>query len=134
MQIHHIGLVVKDIQKHFNLYFREQFKDFHLSQIYTFKKMGIRTAFINLNSNIQLELIEPAGPDSVISNFLEKKGQAFHHICFETRNIELELEKMRDKNYMVILPPTPSEVFNNRKISFVISEEADYLIEFLEKE
>ena len=49
---------------------------------------GVKVCFVD-TPNSQIELIEPLGPDSPLTNFLEKNplgGQ--HHLCFEVPDID----------------------------------------------
>jgi len=66
---------------------------------------GVRFCFINL-PNSQIELIEPLGDDSPITNFLEKNpkgGQ--HHICFEVDDINIAKREMEEKGATVLNEP-----------------------------
>ena len=42
---------------------------------------GIYITFLD-GANSKVEVLEPAGPESAISRFLEKRGEGMHHVCF----------------------------------------------------
>lgn len=63
-----------------------------------------------------LELIEPASPDSTISEFA-KSGGGIHHLCFEVKDIELELESLAKKGATILVNPVKG--FDQRRIAFV---------------
>jgi methylmalonyl-CoA/ethylmalonyl-CoA epimerase len=44
----------------------------------------------------RLELISPAGPDSFLDTFLEKKEVGFHHITLQTPSLKETLKKLDD--------------------------------------
>jgi methylmalonyl-CoA/ethylmalonyl-CoA epimerase len=134
MEIHHIGLVVNSIKEHYTKYFSGFLKCAELSQVYMDEKLGVNVAFVNMNNKIYLEFVEPLNNNSPVYNFLQKHGQALHHMCFEVDNIEIECSNLQKGNYFITLPPTPAVAFNGRKVAFLLSKEADYLIELLEKE
>jgi methylmalonyl-CoA/ethylmalonyl-CoA epimerase len=134
MEIHHIGMVVKDINEHYTKYFGKALKCGELSQIYKDEKIGVNVAFVNLNNKIYLEFVEPLNDKSPVHNFLQKRGQSLHHLCFEVDDIEAECSNMQKESYFVTMSPTPAVAFNGRKVAFLLSKEANYLIELLEKE
>lgn len=43
---------------------------------------GVRTAFLPLAGGGAVELLEPTGPDSPVSRFLERRGPGVHHLSF----------------------------------------------------
>ena len=68
----------------------------------TFEHLGVKVIFVTL-PNMQIELIEPAGPDSPIHTFLEKNpkgGQ--HHMCFEVPDIIAARDAMADRGASVL--------------------------------
>ncbi len=68
-------------------------------------EIGVRVAFVNV-PNSQIELIEPLGPNSPITNFLEKNpagGQ--HHVCFEVKDIYAARDAMRERGATVLGEP-----------------------------
>ena len=134
MELHHIGMVVNNIAEHYKKYFSLLLRSAELSQIYKDEKLGVNVAFVKLNDKIYLEFVESLDNKSPIYNFLQKHGQSLHHLCFEVDNIETECSNMRKENYFITIPPTPAVAFNGRKVAFLLSKEADYLIELLEKE
>jgi methylmalonyl-CoA/ethylmalonyl-CoA epimerase len=132
MVIHHIGLVVKNIEEHYEKYFHNSLGYDNLSQIFIDEKIGVKVAFINMNDKIFLEFVEPLNENSPVNNYLRKHGQTLHHLCFEVENLEAECELLRDKNYLITMPPTPAVAFGGRRVVFLMAKEEDFLIELLE--
>jgi methylmalonyl-CoA/ethylmalonyl-CoA epimerase len=132
MVIHHIGLVVKNIEEHYEKYFRDSLGYDNLSQIYIDDKIGVKVAFINMNDKIFLEFVEPLDEKSPVNNYLKKRGQTLHHLCFEVEDIEVECANLRGKNYLITMPPTPAIAFDGRRVVFLMAKEEDFLIELLE--
>ena len=100
MKLHHIGIVVKNIQKsvgELNQYLN--FESTTIPSLVGSQKVNI--CFLKTN-NVFLELIEPAQENSPISEFAEKGG-GFHHLCFEVDNIHIELEKMKKNGARVVV-------------------------------
>lgn len=133
MIIHHIGMVVKDINHHYQKYFKEALGFDEISQTFTDEKIGVKVAFINMNNKIFLELVQPIDEKSPVFNFLQKRGQTLHHLCFEVDNVESMCNELRNKNYMITMPPTPAVAFEGRSVAFLISADENYLIELVQK-
>jgi methylmalonyl-CoA/ethylmalonyl-CoA epimerase len=115
LKLHHIGIVVKNIQKslgELNQYLN--FESISVPSLVGSQKVNI--CFLKTN-NVFLELIEPAQEDSPISNFV-KTGGGFHHLCFEVDDIRLELEKMKKNGARVIVDIVKG--FEDRLIAFVL--------------
>jgi len=77
-----------------------------------------------------IELVEPGGPKSPVSRFLERGG-GLHHLCYEVENLEKHLELCKSSGTIVIRPPTPAVAFNGRRIAWAITKKK-LLLEFLE--
>ena len=131
MKLHHIGIVVKNIQE--SLGELTQYLDFESTTVPSLVgSQKVNICFLKTN-NVFLELIEPAQENSPISNFI-KKGGGFHHLCFEVDDIHLELEKMKKNGAHVIVDIVNG--FEDRLIAFVILDMKNTnckLIELAEK-
>lgn len=133
MVIHHIGVVVRNIEGHFQKYFCDALGYQEISETYRDETIGVFVAFINMNDKIYLELVQPIDDKSPVYNYLQKRGQSLHHLCFEVDDINAECERLRSKNYMVTFPPTPAVAFRGRNVAFLMSKDENYLIELLQK-
>ena len=131
MKLHHIGIVVKNIQN--SLGELTQFLNFESTTIPSLVgSQKVNICFLKTN-NVFLELIEPAQENSPISDFV-KTGGGFHHLCFEVDDIHLELEKMKKNGARVIVDAVKG--FEDRLIAFVILDMKNTncrLIELVEK-
>jgi methylmalonyl-CoA/ethylmalonyl-CoA epimerase len=131
LKLHHIGIVVKNIQKslgELNQYLH--FESTTVPSLVGSQKVNI--CFLKTN-NVFLELIEPAQENSPISDFVKKKG-GFHHLCFEVDDIHVELERMKKNGARVIVDVVKG--FENRLTAFVMLDMKNTncnLIELAEK-
>ena len=115
MKLHHIGIVVKNIQE--SLGELTQYLDFESTTVPSLVgSQKVNICFLKTN-NVFLELIEPAQENSPISNFI-KKGGGFHHLCFEVDDIHLELEKMKKNGARIIVDVVNG--FEERLTAFVL--------------
>jgi len=133
MIIHHVGLVVNNIEEHFKKYFCEALGYTEIGPIYKDENIGVYVAFINMNDKIYLELVQPIDIQSPVSNYLKKFGQTLHHLCFEVEDIDAECSRLRGLKYMVTMQPIPAVAFKGKRVAFLMSKEENYLIELLEQ-
>ena len=131
MKLHHIGIVVENIQK--SLGELTKYLDFESTTMPSLVgSQKVNICFLKTN-NVFLELIEPAEENSPISNFI-KKGGGFHHLCFEIDDIHLELEKMKKNGVHIVVDVVKG--FEERLTAFVMLDMKNTncnLIELAEK-
>jgi len=131
LKLHHIGIVVENIQK--SLGDLTKYLDFESTTVPSLVgSQKVNICFLKTN-NVFLELIEPAEENSPISNFI-KKGGGFHHLCFEVDDIHLELEKMKKNGAHIVVDVVKG--FEERLTAFVMLDMKNTncnLIELAEK-
>jgi len=131
LKLHHIGIVVENIQK--SLGELTKYLDFESTTMPSLVgSQKVNICFLKTN-NVFLELIEPAEENSPISNFI-KKGGGFHHLCFEVVDIHLELEKMKKNGARIVVDVVKG--FEERLTAFVMLDMKNTncnLIELAEK-
>lgn len=114
MKLHHIGIVVNNIQD--SLGELKNYLNFEtISTIMPVDSRKVNICFLKIGEPF-LELIEPASQGSSISEFA-KAGGGIHHLCFEVKDIESELEIFAKKGASILV--TPTKGFDERRIAFV---------------
>jgi len=114
MKIHHIGIVVNNIQDSLGEF--SKFIKFDETTIPTLiGSQKVNVCFMKLGE-LRIELIEPVGNDSPVLNFLEKGG-GFNHICFEVENLSHTIDEMTKKGGRLIVSPV--EGFDGRQTAFI---------------
>jgi methylmalonyl-CoA epimerase len=98
-KIHHVGFVVADADE--ALKFWRDTLGLSVTKDKVIEEQGVRGVLMALG-NSELELIQPVRPDTGVARYLETKGEGMHHTCFETDDIEAELEKARAKGLQLI--------------------------------
>lgn len=91
MKLHHIGIIVKDINKNILLYSKLGYE--LKSEVVFDKIQNNKIVFMNRDIPPMIELIEPANEKSSVFNM--KTG--YHHICFEVDdgvNIREEFKRL----------------------------------------
>ncbi len=131
MKLHHIGIVVNNIQE--SLGEISKYIKFEETTIPTLvESQKVNVCFLK-TSDIYLEFIEPVGNDSPVEKF-SNSGGGFHHLCFEVKNIHEEIEKMRKQGARIIVEPVIG--FEGRITAFVLLNMKNTncnLIEFAEE-
>lgn len=57
--------------------------------------------------DVLIELLAPAGQEGIITKHLEKRGEGFHHICYEVEDIQTSVASLKGRGIEVLGTPTP---------------------------
>lgn len=98
-RIHHVGIAVRNLEKAFGFY--RDLLGLHVHATATVEEQGVRAALLTIGGS-EIELLEPIRAESPVGKFLEKRGEGLHHVCFETDDIESELERTKAKGLPLI--------------------------------
>ena len=52
--------------------------------------------------DVLVELIAPIGNQGIVAKFLEKRGEGFHHICYEVENVYSAMKELADKGLEIV--------------------------------
>lgn len=141
MKLNHIGFVVKNIDDLAQVLKAIGFGA--LTPPVTDHNNNVSASFVPIggNDDVYLEVLEPVGEASVVSNFLEKTGGGLHHLCFEVDNIEQASEELEKMGFKMVSSPALCPAYDENlsrtcegttKISFFLLPNR-FLIELLEK-
>lgn len=98
-KVQHIAIATKESRPLLDL-FQELFSvSTEHSEVVDQQK--VKTDFIRL-AGVPFELLEPTQKDSPISKFLEKRGNAFHHLALEVEDLEAAMQFLKKKNIQLI--------------------------------
>jgi methylmalonyl-CoA/ethylmalonyl-CoA epimerase len=105
IKLNHIGFVVENIAEATRL-----FRTLGLREVTGMEPDPVQkvvACFMGTGDEgeAHIELLEPAGEDSPISNFLKKRGGGLHHICFEVNDIKRTTDDLVQRGYKVVVPP-----------------------------
>jgi len=98
-KIHHIGIAVRSLDEALEFY-RDTF-GLHLHAQDTIEDQAVKAALLTIGQS-EIELLEPTRPDSAVGRFLERKGEGLHHICFQTPDVDGELEALKQKGVELV--------------------------------
>ncbi len=98
-RLHHIGIAVINLEESVALY--ERILELKLVSIEEAPCQQVKAAVFRVGE-VEIELLEPMGPESAIARFLASRGQGIHHLCLEVDDIDEELKTMVGKGVQLI--------------------------------
>lgn len=98
-KIHHIGIAVHDLEKALEFY--RDTLGLHVHASAEVQDQGLKAALLTIGQS-EIELLEPLSPDSPVGKFVERKGEGLHHICFQTPDVDAELEGLKAKDVPLV--------------------------------
>ena len=116
-RLNHIAIAVTNLDEGIKIY--KDILGVQVSKKLALPKHGVTTVFINL-SNTNIELLEPLGKDSPISNFLIKNPSGgVHHLCYEVSNIIASVEYLNNAGYKILGDGIPREGAHGKPVIFL---------------
>jgi len=103
-KISHLGMAVKNLEEAREFY-RSIFK-LQSSDPIIGGDGSLKVSMVKVGE-VSIELIEPIGNEGVMAKFLEKRGEGFHHICYEVDNIHAVVSSLKASGLDVLGEPTP---------------------------
>lgn len=124
----HIAIATKSPEK-----FIEMFKKlgFEYKGKELIEKEKVNIYFLAKNS-LKIELLEPLD-DSKINDFINKRGETFHHLAISVENISKEINNLKNFGFNFV-NEIPKEGGEGKKIAFIHPKSSfGILIELVEK-
>jgi len=114
-KVEHIGIAVKDLTISIPLF--ETLLDTPCYKTEEVDSEKVTTAFFR-KGETKIELLQGRDPDSVITRFIEKKGEGIHHIAFDVADIYAEMRRLQQAGF-TLLNPQPKPGADNKLICFL---------------
>ena len=77
-RVHHIGIAVKDLKESTALFESLLGVKPHLEDA---PSQQVIEAVFKIGEGMEIDLVQPTGPDSAVAKFLENRGEGLHHIA-----------------------------------------------------
>lgn len=74
--------------------------------------------FMHKEGSLDIKLIEPAGIDSPLVEFIKRSGGGLHHLAFKTEAVTDGVADLERKGAKILTPPQPGEAFDEALIAF----------------
>lgn len=114
-KIEHIGIAVKKLSVSIPLF--EKLLSTPCYKTEAVESEQVNTAFFKKGEN-KIELVEAYAPGSIITKFIEKKGEGIHHIAFEVEDLEAEVKRLANEGFTLI-NEKPKEGADNKMVCFL---------------
>ena len=129
MKVHHIGYIIKNMERAINLFGVLGYDVVAKPVLDTERKIFI--CFLK-NGDTVIELIESASPYSVVSGMVKKYGASPYHICYEVSSLDEAVANLEIGGYIVTEKPMPAQALGGRRVVFMYHTQIG-LIELLEE-
>src|SRR6266853_548166 len=102
--IDHLGIAVRSLDQ--ALAFWEQQLGLSVAMRETVAHEKVNVAMLPLGEP-RIELLEPAGPDSVIAKFIEKRGEGLHHVALRVPDLDAIVARLKAAGALLLNDPRP---------------------------
>ena len=128
-KIHHIAVAVDNLDEAAKFY--QNVLGLDLAGVEVVSAQKTKVGFFKIGAS-NIELVQPAEPDSPLDKFLKTKGQGMHHLCFEVDDIEAEIKNLLE-NGATMIDQKPRPGAHNSRVAFVHPKSSSgVLIELVE--
>ncbi len=98
-RIDHIGVAVNDAGQVARLFCELLGADFAGQEDLASEKLKV---FSVAAGDDQIEFFEPTSAEHTVRRFLDKRGNAIHHICIEVDDLDHELRRLKDRGVELV--------------------------------
>ena len=130
MKIHHLGWLVKDIEKSVNAFKALMGGDLSVEEPVVDTDRLIKLVFVH-SDILCFEFIEPVSKESPVYEILKREGASLYHICMEVEDIDMETDRMVKKGILLVHPKKPAVAIGNRNVAFLYDKNLG-LVELVE--
>jgi methylmalonyl-CoA epimerase len=100
-RVHHVAVVVRDLDAAVASFAGTL--GLALETVQDMPLDGVRIAFLPTGES-KLELVQPTDTSTGVARYLEKKGEGFHHICYEVPDLAVALAEQAAAGVELIDP------------------------------
>lgn len=124
MKIHHVGYLVKKIEKALPQFEKSGFVC-EGETVYDMNR-DIDILFM-VNDGYRIELVEPKSEKSVAWNLLKKAGPSPYHLCYVSNDIEADMDMLRNAGFIPMGEPLAAPAIDNKRVVFMYSRQLGIL-------
>ena len=113
--LNHIGIAVRSIDEQKSFY--EGALGLEFEGLEDVPSQKVRVAFFRAG-DVRIELLEPTDPESIVTKFLEKRGEGLHHVAFTVEDIQSRIAELKESGLRMI-DEAPRMGAHHMQIAFV---------------
>ena len=119
MKIDHIGYAVKRIDRAITAF---QKLGFEFEAVIDDTDRNVKLAFGD-KDGYRIELVAPMNKkqESPVDQYLSNAVGIPYHICYESDNLDAEIEELKTQGYKVVIEPRPAVAFGDRRVVFMMN-------------
>jgi methylmalonyl-CoA epimerase len=129
MKLDHIGIAVRSLNAAMKFY--HDTLGIPLQGFENIRQEKVRVAMLPLGET-RVELLEGTSEDSLISRFLEKRGEGLHHIAIEVEHIEEHVAKLATAGVRLATPRVQEGAGGHRYVFIHPLSTGGVLVELVE--
>lgn len=103
--INHVCIAVEDIEASMRFY--HDVFGVQTGEVVEIADQSVRAALLRVGG-AQLEFIQPTDPTGSVANFIRRRGEVVHHICFEVEDLPGTLRRL-DEQGIAVIDETPRD-------------------------
>ena len=124
MKIHHIGYLVKSIEKSMPEFIKLGYEKETEIVYDDFRKINI--CFIK-NENYRIEFVEPAKECDFLQSLSKKIGVGTYHVCYESTDFDNDIKNLTENGYIVVQEKAEAIAINKKMLFFLYSRNTGLL-------
>ena len=119
MKIDHIGYAVKRIDRAITAF---QKLGYEFEPVIDDTDRNVKLAFGD-KDGYRIELVAPLDKKqgSPVDQYLSNTGGTPYHICYESDNLDSEIEELKAQGYKVVIEPKSAVAFGGRRVVFMMN-------------
>ena len=119
MKIDHIGYAVKRIDRAITAF---QKLGYEFEPVIDDTDRNVKLAFGD-KDGYRIELVAPLDKKqgSPVDQYLSNAVGTPYHICYESDNLDSEIEELKVQGYKVVIEPRPAVAFGGRRVVFMMN-------------
>jgi methylmalonyl-CoA/ethylmalonyl-CoA epimerase len=98
-RIDHIGVVVRNLEEQIPFY--RDVLGLRFGGIETVASQKVRIAVFHVGE-VNIELLQPTGPESPVAAFLEKRGEGIHHLAYRVGDLPAAIAHLKARQVEMI--------------------------------
>ena len=117
MKIHHVGYLVKKIDKAIKAFQALGYSYIQETILDEYRQANI--CFLEKDGYV-VELISPVSKESVVADLIKRIGNSPYHFCYETDCIDEDISRLQDQHYVMCSELHSAVALENIRVCFMI--------------
>ncbi len=114
LELHHVGIIVRDLDSAIVRYRQLGFPEPHRSRI---EDQQVELATFEAGTGF-VEMVSPIVEEGGLARYLDSRGESVHHVAYRVDDIRAELARLADEGFELI-DPEPRRGAHDWLVAFV---------------